>query len=302
MAPTLADAVVYADRQSRAQYLPLPSLDELFSPNYTFIDISKNHILLSVACPTSSSRGIETKSKKLAKEKSWRDPVRVERGANRFALKLPRGGRDISRELSILRTFSPDCKCVHLPELVWSPTAANELGIVPVGEPIDFEQHAKTARRVIEGMIDGLQYLHSRGIIHRDIRPSNLIMNGKDVVIVDFETSVQVETEIEVSYEGGRICWPKRLLEPIKEYYIPKPEDDLLACILVVLHLLFPSRFDNFHVGSISIRASHSPETRQLIQLWKDIEDSKIWGPFVSAARMTKYEELKGMAEVFCSV
>jgi len=54
-------------------------------------------------------------------------------------------------------------------------------------------------------------------------------------------------------------------------------------------------------MGSISIRASRTPEIRQLIRLWTDIEDSKIWGPFVNA-KMVKYEELKGMADVFCSV
>jgi hypothetical protein len=60
------------------------------------------------------------------------------------------------------------------------------------------------------------------------------------------------------------------------DYYVPEPADDLLACILVVLHLLFLSRFDKFDMGSISIRVSPTSETRQLIQRWKDIEDSKI--------------------------
>lgn len=92
-----------------------------------------------------------------------------------------------------------------------------------------------------------------------------------------------------MTYEGGHICWPQLLLESDKEYYIPKLEDDLLTCILVMLHFLFPSRFDNFHMGSISIRASHTLAPRQIIQLWKDIEDSRIWGPFVHAAKMIKY-------------
>jgi len=64
-----------------------------------------------------------------------------------------------------------------------------ELRIMPVAKAIDFEQHTNIARRVVRGMVDGLQYLHSQGIIHRDVRPSNLITHGMDVVIVDFETS-----------------------------------------------------------------------------------------------------------------
>jgi hypothetical protein len=300
-APTLADAVIHVDRQSRQQYQPVPSVNGLFSSNYSFIDISKNHNLLSVACPTSRSTGVQTKSMTLATEKGWRDPIRFKRGDNRFVLKMARGGLDVSKEIEILKKIR-EAECAHLPELVWSPAENKELGIFPVGEAIDFQQPAKIARRVVAGMVDGLQYLHSQGIIHRDIRPSNLIMHHADVIIVDFETSVLYDRKTEVTYEGGRICWPNRLLECNTKHYIPEPADDLLACILVVLHFLFPSRFHNFHMGSISIRASCTPETRQLIQLWTDIEDSKIWGPFVKAAQLVKYEELKGMADVFCSV
>jgi serine/threonine protein kinase len=85
---------------------------------------------------------------------------------------------------------------------VWSPAEDKELGIVPVGEAIDFQQHTNIARRVVRGMVDGLQYLHSQGIIHRDIRPSNLIMHHADVVIVDFETSVLIDRKTKVTYEG----------------------------------------------------------------------------------------------------
>jgi hypothetical protein len=302
VADTLADAVIFADQQSRKQYQPIPSLDELFSSNYTFIDISENHIVLSVSCPTSSSTGMETKSRALAKEKGWKEPLRFKRDANQFVLKMARRGVDVSREIEILTKIGRNTQCAHLPELVWSPTGNKELGILPVGKAINFEQPANTARKVVQGMVDGLQYLHSQGIIHRDIRPSNLIMHGTDVIIVDFETSILVDKNTEVGYEGGRICWPKRLLELNRDCYIPEPADDLLACILVVLHFLFPARFTKFPMGSVSARAPQTPQTRELLQLWKDIEHSTIWGPFATAAKMLKYEELKGMAAIFCSV
>jgi len=156
------------------------------------------------------------------------------------------------------------------------------------------------ARRVVEGLVNGLEYLHSVGIIHRDIRPSNLIMHHMDVVIVDFETSIQVDERTEVEYEGGHICWPRRLLETHVIHYVPEAADDLMACILVVLHLLFPSKFDIFDAGGISIRTPYSPETVELLKLWNAVEESKIWRRFVEAARMLEYEELKGMADVFC--
>jgi Protein kinase domain len=300
-APTLADAIIYVDQLSREQYQPIPPIHDLLSSNYSFIDNSMHHVLLSVPFPTSGSTGMQTKSKKLAREMSWRDPSRFLRGDKRFVLKMARGDLDVSNEIRILEVIK-DAQCVHLPELVWSPAGYKELGIVPLGQPIDFQQPANMARRVVEGMVDGLQYLHSQGIIHRDIRPSNLIVHYMDVVIVDFETSVLADSSEEVIYEGGHICWPKRLLESNVELYIPEPADDLFACILVVLHLLFPSRFNMFHQGSISNRMPRTRETTKLLQLWNDIEKSKIWGPFVKAARTEKYDNLKGMADVFYSV
>ena len=123
-----------------------------------------------------------------------------------------------------------------------------------------------------------------------------------DIIIVDFKTSVFADSSKEVIYEGGHICWPKQLLKSNMGCYIPELANDLFACILVVLHLLFPSRFNIFHVGSISIRMPQTPETTKLLQLWNDIEKSKIWKPFVEAARTKKYDNLKGMADVFRSV
>jgi hypothetical protein len=300
-APTLVDAIIYVDQLSREQYQPIPPIHNLFSSNYSFIDNSRHHVLLSVPVPTSGSTGMQTKSKRLAREQSWRDPSRFLRGDKRFVLKMARGGLDVSNEVRILKAIK-DARCECLPELVWSPAGHKELGIVPVGQPIDFQQPANMAHRVVEGMVDGLQYLHSQGIIHRDIQPSNLIVHYMDVVIVDFETSVFADSSKEVIYEGGHICWPKRLLESNMKRYIPEPADDLFACILVVLHLLFPSRFNMFHQGSISIGMLRTRETTKLLQLWNDIEKSKIWERFVKAARMEEYDNLKVMADVFCSV
>ena len=117
---------------------------------------------------------------------------------------MARGSLDVSNEIRNLKAIK-DARCEYLPELVWSPAGYKELGIVPLGQPIDFQQPANMARRVVEGMVDGLRYLHSQGIIHRDIRPSNLIVHYMDVVIVDFETSVVADSSEEVVYEGGHL-------------------------------------------------------------------------------------------------
>jgi serine/threonine protein kinase len=141
---------------------------------------------------------------------------------------------------------------------------------------------AAISRKVVRGMIDGLRYLHGQGIIHRDVRLSNLILkrerNGVNVnvVIIDYETAFDSggrnhSTSNGVDYSGGYICWPRRLLQSREQSYMPEPADDLF-------------------------------ETSRVLQMWRDIENSKIWGQFYQAARDQDYDGLLEISEVFCHI
>jgi len=174
---------------------------------------------------------------------AWRDPQRFPSGP-RFIVKKSYDGTPVSAEVKILRRIR-DEDCVHFPELVWAPRGDDQLGIVPLGECIrNISLSAEESALVVDGLIDGLQHLHTIGIVHRDIRPSNLVLHdlGKspNLLIVDYETAVNIsEDDSERTYVGGFICWPPRLLENNIVHYVPDPADDLHASILVVLQLLF---------------------------------------------------------------
>ena len=171
-------------------------------------------------------------------------------------------------------------------------------------------ESAAVSCKIVLGMIDGLRYLHGQGIIHRDVCLSNLILkrerNDVNVVIIDYETAFDSggnhSTGNEVDYSGGYICWLRRLLQSKEQSYMPEPADDLFTCILVVLHLLFPCRFDEFNAGNIRPDDNQNPETSRLLQMWRDIESSKIWGQFYQAASNHDYDGLLEISEVFCHV
>jgi len=84
-----------------------------------------------------------------------------------------------------------------------------ELGIVPVGVPINFQQGGVISRNIVNGLIDGLKFLHGQHIVHRDIRPSNLVLDQHgNVIIIDYETAVIISDK-NVEYLRGFICWPQ---------------------------------------------------------------------------------------------
>ena len=308
---TLADAVIYAETTSISQLkTTLPTLDGMLEPKFSVLAVGKHSFLLSVT--KSPEVGVLTRtSSRRQTVKSvycWKPPVRHRETKNhlKFVLKIMHDDSSLANEIKILKTFR-DAACSHLPELVWTREGNKELGIAPIGEPVRPGESAAISRKIVRGMIEGLRYLHNLHIIHRDIRLSNLILkrtaNDVNVVIIDYETAFAFDQgPREVEYAGGYICWPTRLLQTGTKLYVPSPADDLFASVLVVLHLLFPSRFDEFNAGEIQSDDEANQETLRILQTWKDIESSSVWGQFYQAARNEEYDNLLRMSDFFCHV
>lgn len=51
-----------------------------------------------------------------------------------------------------------------------------------LGEPLDLEETA----RVLSGVAGALDAAHARGIIHRDVKPANVLIDGEHVMLADF--------------------------------------------------------------------------------------------------------------------
>ncbi|KAF8415680.1 hypothetical protein BGX38DRAFT_1245353 [Terfezia claveryi] len=147
----------------------------------------------------------------------------------------------IVNEINLLRSLQGLDKPLSIPTLVYDTlppdttiARAAEFGIQPVGQPIslDLFQDSESFLRCLEDLLVALQWVHSNGIVHRDVRGDNFIVfvhnhyasppvepDGKVQgrtnqcwrgVLIDFDRAVELGKECH--YEGGYICCPIELL------------------------------------------------------------------------------------------
>ena len=74
-----------------------------------------------------------------------------------------------------------------------------------------------------------------------------------------------------------------------------------LQRILAVSTMVFPAKYDGFRVRNIGVPSGDnmSNETRRLLKLWEEIEESADWGPYGVAAKECDYEKLKRLGQKF---
>lgn len=65
--------------------------------------------------------------------------------------------------------------------------------------------HEKTVQKYINQVLEGLAYLHSKGIVHRDIKCANLLLsNDGTIKLSDFGASRRLETsQLGLSLKGS---------------------------------------------------------------------------------------------------
>jgi len=90
---------------------------------------------------------------------------------------------------------------------VMSLVAGGNLGDLLAREP---RQHADEVRRLLAEIADALDYAHLRGVIHRDIKPDNILLDGTSgrAMVTDFGIARAIEAGTRLTITGNAVGTP----------------------------------------------------------------------------------------------
>ena len=57
----------------------------------------------------------------------------------------------------------------------------------------------KDVVRMLHDVVDALAYAHARGVIHRDIKPGNILASGQHALVTDFGVAKALNAAMPVS-------------------------------------------------------------------------------------------------------
>lgn len=168
---------------------------------------------------------------------------------------------------------------------------------MPVGKPLDLMDLSElTATTILADVLAALAWLHSKNIIHRDVRIENVVMYEGHARLIDLGGAVELPAPEDTPYWGGYLCCPPELIGDFNLPYTPSKCHDRLSFVMMAYLMAFPHSLKS--MTSIRV-AKRSAESYRLTRFWARLKVSSVWGPFVRAAEQNDMLTLGRIGDVF---
>lgn len=240
-----------------------------------------------------------------------------------------RGEIKILRQIHQLREIYKDSENAkersyrYLPQLIFHSLDFQELGILPYGAAIDPGNSIFKWSRILTDVLSALEWLHTHGIVHRDVRWDNVIYHEDRAILIDLGAAVFLDSGIDDDdddsesviqptetsgteddmpstgwqfYAGGLICCPERVIGNFLDLYTPQPADDCRSFVQMTNTLLWPKFWEGLR--SEQVKDKDSRLSVGLVKFWEDLRRSRIWGRYVKAADEASYTVLAEIVEL----
>lgn len=112
--------------------------------------------------------------------------IAIQKNDKKYALKesiLPEFPKELEVAIACLREEAMNLIHPHLIKRYWCRFIDNKFQIcMEEGKPV----YKADARRILHDIGQALYFMHSKGFIHRDVKPQNIVQVGKVYKLIDF--------------------------------------------------------------------------------------------------------------------
>jgi hypothetical protein len=119
------------------------------------------------------------------------------------------------------------------------------------------EEYLCNVKTIGMNMVEIIQYIHSKGIVHRDIKPDNFMFknngsgyNHNQLILIDFGFAVKYNN-LKLKTTNSILGTPNFISINIHNNMTPNRRDDLESVVYIYLYLLNIYKLDSFKYGNL---------------------------------------------------
>ena len=114
---------------------------------------------------------------------------------------------------------------------------------------------------IVLQVCDALEFIHQRGIVHREVKPKNIVVSGDDlqVKLLDSGLARSTESNETLLTRAGVIVGDLQYMAPEQAQGRPEQRSDIYSLGAVVYQLMFNARFDGIHGGQLLEKLGTAP-------------------------------------------